>query len=371
VDVDQLEDLIGNQQLNSHRFGTHVTNQILKLLKRSDDRLTLQIFDLIDGLTPSEIASLLRNNFKARRLQNLKESINEISKEVVKTTSTVLGDEGKKYAEYEVRRGAAVAYAAGIEDLGAKVSVSGAYAAAVSRPMNGRHIRDHIKQLGESHRREILAAITQGFVLSESPSVIMSRIRGTAIAKRKDGLLYKRNGKIERLIVRSALTHISSVATLHSYGQIGVHRYYLSPVFDGRTSDICRALNAQGIDYYEIGDGPVPPLHPGGCRTIILPEVPNAENIRKPFVNDTRPVGKIPKSERDSKIGTTTARSFEAHLRRQSVSLQRDWLGPSRYKLWKEGGIALDRFADPIKGRAYNLAEIESRNADVFASVGL
>lgn len=367
METEKLEHLIGNQQLRAHRYGTHVTNTILKLLKRSDDRLTLQIYELLEGLTAKERADLLANNFKAKRLAKLRESIKEIESEVVKVTSTVLGDEGKKYAAYEMGRAQELAFAMGVEDLGTKISTNQVYAAAMARPMNGKHIRDHVKDLATAHRKEIFGAINIGFVNGESLSAIMSSIRGTAAAKRADGLLYKRNGKIENLIVRSSLAHISSVATVESFKQLEVKEYYLSPVFDGRTSHICRSLNAEGITYYKVGKGILPPLHPGGCRTTVLARTESAEAIRKPFVRDDRPVSKIPESERGEKIGTTNAPSFDAWLRRQPKSTQREWLGETRYKLFNNG-VKLNKFADPKKG-AYNLAEIERMNSEAFAKI--
>lgn len=368
METEKLEDLIGAQQLSSHRFGSHVTNTILKLLKRADDRLTLRIYELLDGLTAKEKAELLANNYSAKRLVALRKAITELENEVASITRTVLGDEGKKFTAYEMTRAAELSFAMGVEDLGVKLSTSQVYAAAMARPMNGRHIRGMVQDLSVAFRKEIYGAINEGYVLGESTQRIMSRIRGTVEAKRADGLLSKRNGKIERLIVRSALTHISSVASIESFKQIGVKEYYLSPVFDGRTSDICRGLNATGITYYKVGQGLVPPLHPGGCRTIVLPRTKNTENIRKPFVKDDRPVSKIPKDQRDDKIGTTTAPSFDAWLRRQPKTLQKEWLGPTRYKLFNNG-VPLSKFADPRKGKVYNLAEIERFNAEAFQAL--
>ena len=369
METEKLEDLIGNQQLNQHRFGTHVTNSILKLLKRSDDRLTRQLADILEGLTEKEKALLLKNNFTANRLKRLRETIAEMESDITKIVSSVMADEGRSYAAFELRRGAALALASGVSDLGVKLTTSQAYAAAMSRPMNGRHIRDHIRDRSTAHRKLISSAINEGYILGESTEKIMRRIRGTVELKGKDGLLVKRNGSIERLVVRSALNHISNTATIEAFKQIGVDEYFLSPVFDGRTSDICKGLNASGITYYKVGQGILPPLHAGGCRTIALARTKSSgKTSRKPFVRDTRPVSKIPKDERKSKIGITNAPSFDAWLRRQPIATQKEWLGPTRYKLFK-GGVKLDKFADPVKGKAFNLAEIESRNKADFARI--
>ena len=261
-----------------------------------------------------------------------------------------------------------MAYAAGISDLGASITTSQAYAAAMARPLQGRFIKDIVKDIAASHRKEIRAAISEGFVLGENNSAIMKRIRGTAAAKGSDGLLYKRNGALERLVIRNSLTHIAAVAQMDALKQLGVDEYYLSPVFDGRTSKICASLNSGGVKYYKVGKGLLPPLHPGGCRTVALPK--SKGSIDKPFIADTRPLSKIPKEDRAGVIGKTNATSFEGFLKRQDSGFQREWLGESRYKLWKEG-VPLSGFADPRKGRAYNLAEIQLKNKAAFTAAGL
>lgn len=356
--------------MTMHRYGSHVMNRIVALLKRVDDRIALQIYDILDGLTVKEIEALKAGNYTTKRLISLRDSLKELQNEVTSVTTSVLGDEGKKLAAYELERTRDIAIAMGAEALGSSVSVNQVYAAAMSRPMLGRHIRDHVRDLSLFHRKEIMAAITEGYVLGESTTRIMTRIRGTAEAKRSDGLFYKRNGALERLVVRNSISHISGVASMESYKELGLKEYYLSPVFDGRTSPICRAWNSGGIQYFEVGKGPLPPFHPGGCRTIPLPRVKGDRTAPKPFVNDTRPVKDIPKDERDDKIGVTNAKTFEAHLKRQSAALQKEWLGPTRYKLWK-AGMPLGKFADPRKGIVYNLDQLRAKNAEIFQAAGI
>ncbi len=370
VEVDKLEDLIGRHQLNSHRFGSYVKNRINKLLERSDARLTAQISELLDGLTAKEVELLVSGNYTTKRLIALRDSLNELQAAINTSVLNVLDSDGREYAGYEVRRGAQVAYASGVDDIGTKISTSQAYAAAMARPMQGRFIRDYVRDLSSNHKKEIRAAITEGYVLGENLQTIMSRIKGTTAAKRSDGLLYKRNGMIERLIVRNSLTHISAVAQMEAFKQLEVNEYYLSPVFDGRTSKICASLNSSGLKYYKVGSGLLPPLHPGGCRTIALPKQMGKSSIEKPFIADTRPLSKIPKADRADVIGKTKATSFEGFLKRQDAGFQREWLGAARYKLWKEG-IPLSGFADPRKGLVYNLAELEDKNKAAFTAAGL
>lgn len=370
MDKESLEDLIGNQQMTAYRYGSFVQNRIVKLLDRADERASLKMLDILEGLTGREIGDFIAGNYSTKRLLRLRESIRDLKKEVTATTSSVLGDEGKKFAGYEAERMLSITSAMGLDTLGVSISASQAYSAAMARPMLGRHIKDHIKGVSATHSSIIESAIREGFVLGESTSRIMQRIRGSVDLKHKDGIFFKRNGSIERLIVRNALGHISAVASAESMKAAGIEEYYLSPVFDGRTSDICRTWNSGGIEYFKVGKGPLPPFHPGGCRTVALPKIRGNANVEKPFINDSRPLSKIPKDQRKGKIGKTNAKTFEQHFKRQSVDLQKEWLGPTRYKLWK-GGLSLGKFADPRRGKVYNLDELRQRNSDIFKAVGL
>lgn len=49
---------------------------------------------------------------------------------------------------------------------------------------------------------------------------------------------------------------------------------------------------------------------------------------------------------------------------------QKEWLGPKRYKLYKEGQFDFDKFFDP-KGRLYTLDELRELDERTFKILGL
>ncbi|EXB37538.1 phage head morphogenesis domain protein, partial [Acinetobacter baumannii 1462234] len=49
---------------------------------------------------------------------------------------------------------------------------------------------------------------------------------------------------------------------------------------------------------------------------------------------------------------------------------QREWLGPKRYKLYKEGKFDFDKFFDP-EGRLYTLDQLRKLDEQTFKELGL
>lgn len=129
------------------------------------------------------------------------------------------------------------------------------------------------------------------------------------------------------------------------------------------------------------------------CRTILAPSFDDELVGNRPFVRSLkvrggykvgedgeripsqpqfRPIGKMTKAQREKaglKVGQTKAStSYSKWFANQDAAFQREWLGPKRYKLYKEGGYDLSRFVDP-RGRQYTLEELRRRDAETFRSV--
>jgi len=84
-----------------------------------------------------------------------------------------------------------------------------------------------------------------------------------------------------------------------------------------------------------------------------------------------RPIQEVRKRWADENIGfTPAATDYNSWLRTQPPSFQADVLGPARAKLFREGGLSLDRFVDST-GRQYTLLELARDNARAFGRAGL
>lgn len=363
--MESLTDLYGQHQAYLHRHGTFTTNRILKLLQRSDVRITNQIRDILEGLTPAERRQLLRGDFKTRRLIRLRESIRDLAAETRRGVSEVLKAEGVALAAYELSHTEKVMALSIANEIGIGVTGNQAYAAAMSKPMLGRHVRDHVADLPVNVRKQVFAAIREGYVLGETTDQIVRRIKGTAEQRYKDGLLFKRNRGIET-VVRTSLTHMAAVSRVEGMRSLGVNKVVYRATLDGRTSKICASLDSK---VFEIDKGPRPPQHPN-CRSIIQPYIKGDSGGRRPFVKDKRPVKKIPKDERKGKIGQVNSNTNFSKFLERNDGFAKSWLGPTKYKLWKQGNYKIERFVDP-RGREYSIADLKRKDAQTFKDLGL
>ena len=143
-------------------------------------------------------------------------------------------------------------------------------------------------------------------------------------------------------IVRTAVNHVSNrahEAVLVENPDLFRGVRWVS-VLDHRTSPICQVRAGR---IYPINDGPRPPAH-FNCRSTMTPIVrghPIKEELR-----------------------------YQRWLERQSTSVQDDILGRTKGRLFRKGGLTVDRFVDR-RGNALTLEQLRSREAEAFAAAGL
>ena len=216
-------------------------------------------------------------------------------------------------------------------------------------------------------------AIRDGINQGQTNQEIITRIRGR---RTKVGNQYAYVGgiwdatkvEIERT-VRTARSHVANVAYDDTWKALGFTHVKFVSTLDGRTSKTCSVLD-QSV--YEIDKPhPRPPLH-YNCRSVLV-GVDADGNLagKRPFVMDERRVRDIPKDQRDGIIGQLDANtSFKQFFDQADEFFQKEWLGPSRYKLYKEGKYSIDKFVDP-QGAMYTLDELKALDAKTFRELGL
>lgn len=167
-------------------------------------------------------------------------------------------------------------------------------------------------------------------------------------------------------------------------------------VLDSRTPLYCGSLDGQS---YPVGQGPMPPHHencrcirvanlygtgPIGSRPanpttekILLREYAKANEMDAPATRADLPrghKGKFDAFTRKRKrelIGQVPAKTtYQDWLKRQKVAFQEEVLGGVRAKLFRKGGLTLDRFVDQ-RGVEYTLAELARRDGAAFRAAGL
>ena len=158
-----------------------------------------------------------------------------------------------------------------------------------TRPMQGRFLRDWSKAVGANTSKNVNAAIMVGVAQGESVDRIVRRIRGTAKAGFKDGVLQTTRHEAQ-MVARTATNHFGQVAreAVFEANPDVVEKVEWTSTLDSRTSQICASMDGR---QYTINNGPRPPAHPN-CRSIMVPVVKPPENV--PGID----VSKMPRGRR-------------------------------------------------------------------------
>ena len=92
---------------------------------------------------------------------------------------------------------------------------------------------------------------------------------------------------------------------------------------------------------------------------------------KRPFVASDKPVSKIPKSERGGLVGQVDANvGFKEWFAKQDSSFQKEWLGDTKFSLYRDGGYSIDKFVDHL-GKGYTLKELQELDQEIFKKLGL
>ncbi|WP_392559781.1 phage head morphogenesis protein [Orbus mooreae] len=159
-------------------------------------------------------------------------------------------------------------------------------------------------------------------------------------------------------IASTALQHAHSISTIEFYKANTdiVDKEEFAAILDSKTSAACRALDGTT---YPVGKGPRPPLHLR-CRSRMLPVINNCyvELLGgEPF--------------KQSVYGEET---YYQWLERQTTKRQDIVLGPTRGRLFREGGLSPEQFAKLQLHKNFQpmtLEEMKQLAPDAFERAGL
>lgn len=358
---DKIHDATVRHSVYLLRYGRSVYRQHSKLIDQAVSDLSYQL----SRRSPSD------NTFTKARLQAMLESTKEVSRDLFSSLSDAVEGDLKGLAAYESEiQIAMIQNAYPIEMALTTVTPSAIHAAAMSRPFQGRLLKDWFKDQSYGIQQQFKAAVKLGFVEGESIPQIVGRVRDVGDMTRRQS----------EAIIRTAVSHVAQVArdkTTEANTEIFKGEEWVSTL-DGRTTAVCRARDGE---VYQIGKGPKVPAHIG-CRSARIPITKSWEELglgdldefdaldERPFVADKRSVKDIPKDKRDAVTGRTTIKSYNEWLRTQSRVFVEDVLGKKKAALYLDGGLSLDRFVDR-KGVEYTLDELAIKELKAFEKAGL
>lgn len=354
------------QQIRWIRLQNKDVREALKMLKRTE----LQI---VERLLKTDITTYNQARLNALRLQ-----LGELVSTLESTLSPVLmqnvRDAAALSGEIEAQAMRRI-LPAGLDVTTPNLGVI--QTAATSSPFNGGLTEDWAKQYFRNLKQTTWRTVLDGITSGQTNAELVRSLRGSAAARLKDGALQPRRRGLEAL-VRTSTNHATNqgrqaVWEANSDLLRGVR--WVSTL-DTRTTPICQER-----------DGKVGPVvdslewtPPGGASRLSPPfaRPPAHVNCRSTTVAITKSwrelgfdVDDLSPSTRASMNGKVPAKTtYFEWLGRQSASAQKDVLGPSRYKLWKKGGITPDRFQNDA-GRLFTLDELRRTQGAAFTEAGL
>lgn len=265
-----------------------------------------------------------------------------------------------------------------------------------SKPFMGKTLREWSKNAQTADIGRIEDQVKIGLVQGETLPQISRRIVGTVAQKGRDGVtqVARRNAAS---IARTVTSGVASESRRH-YAEANkdlAPQEVFTATLDSRTTPICRSLDGK---IFDVGKGPQLPLH-FGERSLYSPVIDGeviGERPRRDFTEkqllreySDQQGFKAPRRRADLPRGTKggydafakkrmreltgqapAKLTYQKWLGGQSAAFQDDILGPTRGKLFRKGGLQLDRFVE-ADGSELTLAQLASRNTDAFLRAGL
>lgn len=369
-----------------YRASSAVVNAVSKEIQALAGTLVIDLLPLLEGITPAEARWFLAGQYKTTRLKRLRDAIFAFGDGAGFALKREWDETAPKLAAYEAGY-AATMLSQAVDGL-PKIDVAGEaiYRKAMQTPMSGgapyggKLVQDLLGRFPRDQADRVMAAVKSGVVSGQTSNDIVRAIRGTKALNYQDGIAQIARGSAE-MFVRTARNHISNQAMADTYEKLGVNYVVWVSTLDGRTSKICSVRD--GMRWKIDEAHPVPPAHPN-CRSALAPSMDGELIGSRPYVRALkvkkrdgsdrfRAIGDMTPKQREEaglKVGQVQARTnYGKWFANQDAAYQQEWLGPKRYKLYKEGGYALDRFVDPRTGRQYNLNELRMRDEETFRQI--
>jgi hypothetical protein len=262
--------------------------------------------------------------------------------------------------------------------------------------MQGLYFVQWMGKLAFDDERRIRNVVTAGATSGASGERIAAQAVGSMRTQPTGA--GSENSRSVTAVIKTAVGHVSAETRkefTEANTLVLTDQDVFAAVLDGHTTPRCRSLNGKK---FKRGIGPYPPLHMGcrsvrfavvdGKAIKQFPLKPRYEQQwtkifgEKNGLPDLRTEAGVPYRLReayekfkgkqiDDMVGPyPEPEVYSSWLRNQSKEIREDILGRDRAKLFSEGKLGLDKFVD-YTGREYTLAELAARMPEVFKRAGL
>lgn len=361
---EDVRDMLVQHQHFIERFRKSEVREILRILRQADD-------DIRNVLLTANITDWNRNRLETI-LTNIRDIEATYERQVmnrIRSTASSFGASEVGTLKQVVEEAAGEAIR--ISPLNFTVpSPESIYALAADTPilMNDNvavMMEPFLQGIPTARRDAIERSIRYSYAVGEPPSAAARRLLGSG---NLDGAI-KRARNTAEAITRTTLNHMSSTARRATYEQNTdlVKGYQWLSTLDRRTSPICQDYDGRVwiTDEEERAKSNEPSL-PG---EVYPPAHPNCRSTTTPLIRSWKELGiqrgELPDSTRASMNGQVPARTtYLKWLQDQPAGVQREVLGTTRYRMWRNGEIKIENFYD-TGGGFYTLGQLQRRGYSV------
>lgn len=381
---EKLYDVQVRHAVGLHRYQSSVLNKMVRLLNNSEMDLSREIDARLAKL---EGRGVTLGKADTNRLIALRDAVRAQLGEVHKQLRENLTGELKDFAKYEADfQISALGASLPVELDLATVPAPTLNALVTSRPFNGKVLNAWAKQLERNDVGRVTDAIQRGIVEGKTPTDISRMVFGTKALAYKDGVReVTRRGTAALVQTAFSAVHTNAREEVWKANEDIMSGVRYTATLDSKTTLICASLDGK---VFAIGKGPRPPQHVN-CRSVTVPVINGKVVGTRPEVKVTERTGneirdeykrrvKIDgkeaaeewrRKEIQSRVGRVPADTkFDPWLRKQSDSFAREYLGETRFRLFKDGQLTLDKFVQP-NGKPWSLNELRRREAQAWEEV--
>ena len=368
---DDISDALTSHSIGLQRLSNREVRQIIAILNKSDSRI-------VERLLREDMTSISRAR-QQKLLKDIRAIVSSSYRDATGQLHIDLGQLATYEGDYQTDM---LKRVVPVNVNWITPSADQLYAAATSRPFQGRLLRVWYTKLEADAQTRIRTTIQQGIVEQRTTAQMVRDIRGTRAQGFKDGVLAT-NRRAAEAIVRTATNHTATSARdrLYKRNKRLIKGAQWLSTLDTRTSAPCRAADNKvaWLDGYTrkdfkrgtkfLADVPGftnetrPPYHIN-CRSSTTP-------VLRSFSDLGIPGKDLTDTTRASMNGQVAAdMTYSDWLRKQPVSVQDDVLGPSKASLFRKGEIDLDRFVND-KGSELTLDQLRKQEAAAWSKAGL
>ena len=346
-----------SHQIDLHQYSNGVVRKIIGVLNRTDGDLFAQLNAALERLDP--------DSFTVDRLESLLRSVRAINVQAYQAVGKELTSE---------MRGLVGAETAFQHDLFLNVlpvqlqlntvTVESAYAAAMSRPFQGRLLKEWTSSIEADRMARIRDTVRIGYVEGLPTSEIVRRVRGTRAKGFSDGII-EIDRRHAEAVVRTSVGHTAGTTRerFHDANADLIKALGWTSTLDSRTSAICRIRD--GKQYHPKTHAPIGHKLPwlGGpgkahwnCRSCAVPVLKSWKEL-----GAAADIEEFSPATRASMDGQVPAdQTYGEWLKKQSPARQDQILGKARGEMFRRGGLTLDKFYND-KGQWLTLEQLQAK----------